>query len=296
MVSQRKSDGTGVLNDTTVNNQELAEGLRHGTASSVQHLFSYDRIARFYDHDMGLSAPAGDVAFYVNAGLEATGRILEVGCGTGRIALPLVEAGCQVLGVDVSLPMLKQMSQNAFARLSPSQQTQLSWACMDMKDLGISETFSLILCPYSAFTYLLEETARSRFLSGICRLLSAGGRFILDVFVPRYEILCQPDGCIFFDYRRDFPGGLVLERRKMIQKDLTSQVNYITRYYRLLDAKGSAVEEFSTQESIRYWFQPELRLLLEGHGFEVIAAYGDFDKQPYRYEAQMMVFVCQVRK
>ena len=83
---------------------------------------------------------------------------------------------------------------------------------MDMKDLGLSETFSLILCPYSAFTYLLaklEETARSRFFSGICRLLSAGGRFILDVFVPRYEILCQPDACIFFDYRRDFPGGLV---------------------------------------------------------------------------------------
>src|SRR5262245_18370730 len=188
---------------------------------------------------MGLSAPAGDVAFYVKAGLRATGNVLELGCGTGRIALPLVEAGCQVLGVDVSLPMLKEMSQNALARLSPSQQTRLSWACMDMKDLGVSEKFSLILCPYSAFTYLLEETARSRFFSVIRRLLSAGGRLILDVFVPRYEILCQPDGCIFFDYRRDVPGGLVLERRKTIQKDLTSQVNYITRYYRLLKTNGS---------------------------------------------------------
>ena len=144
------------MNDTTVNNQDVVEGLRHGTASSAQHQFSYDLIARFYDHDMGLSAPAGDVAFYVKAGLEATGRILEVGCGTGRIALPLVEAGCQVLGVDVSLPMLKKMSQNAFARLSRSQQTRLIWACMDMKALGISETFSLILCPYSAFTYLVD--------------------------------------------------------------------------------------------------------------------------------------------
>jgi hypothetical protein len=167
---------------------------------------------------------------------------------------------------------------------------------MDMKDLGISEAFSLILCPYSAFTYLLEEADRSRFLSRVCHLLSAGGRFILDVFVPRYEILCQPDECLFFDYRREVPGGLVLERRKTIQKDLTAQVNCITRYYKLLDTNGSVVEEFSTRESIRYWFQPELRLLLEGHGFEVLAAYGDFDGQPYCDEAQMMVFVCQVGK
>jgi len=297
MGGRRKSADASVLNGSTVHNKKVAEGLRHGIASRApQRQFSYDRIARFYDHDMGLNAPTGDVEFYVKAGLKSTSKVLELGCGTGRIALPLVEAGCRVVGVDVSLPMLKEMSQKAFARLPASQQTKLSSVCMDMKDLGISETFSLILCPYSAFTYLLEESDRSRFLSGVCELLSTEGRFILDVFVPHYEFLCQPDERVFFDYRRDVPGALVLERRKTIQKDLTSQVNYITRYYRLLDAKGSMIEEFSTQESIRYWFQPELRLLLEGHGFEILAAYGDFDNQPYHYAAQMMVFVCQVRK
>jgi len=285
-----------MLNGSIVSNRNIAEDLPHGTAPSVPPTFSYDRVACFYDYDMGLNAAAGDVSFYVKAGLKATGKVLEVGCGTGRIALPLVEAGCQVLGVDVSVPMLQQMSQNALMRLLPSQRTRLRWACMDMKDLGISETFSLVLCPYSAFTYLLEEADRSKFLSRVSHLLSAGGRFILDVFVPRYEILCQQDEHILFDYRREVPGGLVLERRKTIQKDLTAQVNCITRYYKLLDTNGSVVEEFSTQESIRYWFQPELRLLLESHGLEVLAAYGDFDEEPYRYEAQMMVFVCQVRK
>ena len=279
-----------------MNNQNIVGDVRAGTPSFPRQSFSYDRVAPFYDHDMGLSAPAGDVAFYVKAGLEMTGRVLELGCGTGRIALPLAQAGCEVLGVDVSLPMLRQMSQKAVTQLSHSQQTHLSWACMNMKDLGISEKFSLILCPYSAFTYLLEETDRSKLLSGVSHLLSAGGEFILDVFVPRYDILCQPDERIFFDYRREVPGGLVLERRKTIQKDLTAQVNWVTRYYKLLDRSGSVVEEFSTRENIRYWFQPELRLLLEGHGFEILAAYGDFDEQPYRYEAQMMVFVCQVRK
>jgi SAM-dependent methyltransferase len=277
-------------------NRRNVEDLQRIPSSVPQHLFSYDRVARFYDSDMGLSAPAGDVAFYVKAAMAARGEVLEVGCGTGRITLPLVEAGCQVLGVDVSLPMLKQMSQNAFTRLSPSQRTRLNSACMDMKHLGISERFSLILCPYSAFTYLVDEPDRSRFLSDVCRLLAAGGRFILDVFVPRQEILAEPDERLFFDYRREVSGGLVLERRKTIQKNLTSQVNCITRYYKLLEKDGAVVEEFSTRESIRYWFQPELRLLLEGHGLEVLAAYGDFDGQPYRCEAQMMVFVCQVRK
>jgi SAM-dependent methyltransferase len=207
-----------MLNGSIVNNRNIAEDC--GTVLLHLFLIRSAMTASLVSTTMTWASalPAGDVAFLRQGWIEATGRILEVGCGTGRIALPLVEAGCQVLGVDVSLLMLQQMSQNALMRLSPSQRTRLRWACMDMKDLGISETFSLVLCPYSAFTYLLEEADRTKFLSRVSHLLSSGGRFILDVFVPRYDILCQQDEHILFDYRRELPGGLVLNVARPFRK------------------------------------------------------------------------------
>jgi SAM-dependent methyltransferase len=269
---------------------------RFSTSGDRRGGSSYDRVARFYDYDMGLSAPEGDVAFYVKAAVRAGGPVLELGCGTGRISLPLVEAGCPVVGIDVSLPMLQQMSWKASHRLSSRSRSRLHWACMDMTHLGIEQSFDLVVCPYSAFTYLLTDEDQSRCLSGVRTLLSAEGRFILDVFIPRYEFLCEPDDRIIFDYRREVGGGQALERHKTIEKDKTAQVNCVTRYYRLLTSSGSLVEEFTTQECIRYFFHSELRLLLKQEGFEVLAEYGDFGEQPYRYEARMMVFVCKVGK
>jgi len=73
----------------------------------------YDAIAELYDEDMGASAPAGDVEFYLAKARETSGRTLELGCGTGRITLPLAAAGCEVIGADRSLAMLGVLRRKA---------------------------------------------------------------------------------------------------------------------------------------------------------------------------------------
>src|SRR4030095_7404926 len=69
----------------------------------------YDLIAQVYATDMGRSMPFDDVGFYRGLCRGARGRVLELGCGTGRILLDLIASGVDAIGVDRSLPMLKQM-------------------------------------------------------------------------------------------------------------------------------------------------------------------------------------------
>jgi len=105
-----------------------------------------------------------------------------------------------------------------------------------------------------------------------------------------------PDEHRFEDYRREIGRGLYLEREKRVRRDLTAQINVITRRYRVLNSEGLVVKHFSTEETIRYFFHEELKLLLESGGMEVIADLGDFEEGAYRYQSSTMVIVCRKKE
>ena len=253
----------------------------------------YDPIAEFYDEDMGRNNPGKDISFYLDRATRVSGPILELGCGTGRITLPLVSHGCCVEALDASMPMLRELERKAERQLSVGERQRLTLHWMDMRDLKLEKRFALILCPFSAFTYLAEEEDQSRALRKILDHLEADGVFILDTFVPHYEDLVLPDEHVYFDYRRQLENGVVLEREKTIAKDLTRQINIVRRTYRFLGADGAALKTVTTEERIRYRFRGEMVLLLENHGFEVTEQYGDFEGRPYHHRATMMVFICK---
>ena len=256
-------------------------------------ILPYDLIADFYDEDMGRNNPGKDVSFYLDRATRVSGSILELGCGTGRITLPLVNQGCCVDALDASKPMLRVLERKAEQQLSVSERQRLTLHWMDMRDLKLEKKFPLILCPFSAFTYLVEDEDQDQALRRIVDHLESGGAFILDAFVPHYEELVLPDEHVYFDYRRQLENGLVLEREKTIAKDLTRQINVVRRTYRFLGADGSVLKTVTTEERIRYRFRNEMVLLLQDHGFEVVEQYGDFEGRPYAYRAAMMVFVCK---
>ena len=81
---------------------------------------NYDRIARFYDVDMARNMPFDDVGFYRSLSAAAGGRVLELGCGNGRILLELIAAGIDAMGVDASAGMLAELRRKAQARGLPA--------------------------------------------------------------------------------------------------------------------------------------------------------------------------------
>lgn len=241
---------------------------------STETGWSYDQIAAVYATDMGQSMPFDDVGFYRNLAQRAAGPVLELGCGTGRILLPLLNAGIDVVGIDRSLPMLQQLCREA-------GQTSARVAQMDLRALALRGRFRMILAPYSLITYLTHASEVDTFLARLRELLDNEGTVLLDAFIPR-------EVTPFEDFRRDYMrphGSGNLERCKRIRR-LSDGCNRIERRYRLLGVNGKQQQEFITVEVIRPYSAHELRVLLQRHGFGVRSEHFDYGASKESSEAR----------
>jgi SAM-dependent methyltransferase len=254
---------------------------------------SYDRIAELYDEDIGPNASDGDVDFYVGAYRDAPGPVLELGCGTGRVTLPLVQAGADVWGIDASLPMLRVLQRKAVVELSTEQRARLHLCCQDMRRAAFPICFASIFCAHSTFGYLVDEADQLAVLGVVRAHLAPAGRFLLDMFVPDPVIMSLPDDEVIHDYRRLRPDGSILERNKTVAKNVVPGINLTTRYYRLLNRDGVQTDAFTTIDRIRYFYPKDLERLLRRAGFEVREVKGDFRGAPLGPYSRTAVFICR---
>lgn len=116
-----------------------------------------------------------DIALYRQL-LPETGRILELGCGTGRVARQLASENRQVVGIDRSLAMLRR------AALHQSRHCRL--VCMDMAELGFARTFAAVVVPYNTLNLLATADSIRRCLIGCHQVLQTGGRLVAQLFLP----------------------------------------------------------------------------------------------------------------
>ncbi len=241
--------------------------------------WSYDSIAEVYATDMGQSMRFDDVGWYRRLALATGGRVLELGCGTGRILLPLAAAGVDVVGFDRSLPMLRRLRRDARAfGLAPPLLLQ-----GDLAHPGIGGRFALILAPYSLVTYLTGDAALRSALASLRDAAAPEGRLVVDVFVPR-------DVAPFDDFRRDYrrphdDGYLVRDKRIAC---LADGCNRIERRYRLTDADDRLREEWSTVEVIRPRGEGRLVELAEAAGWRPEARCYDYGAEVAPENAQFV--------
>lgn len=239
----------------------------------------YDLTAEFYDEDMGLNADGRDVAWYLekaSAAFAALGdSVLELGCGTGRITLPLVDAGLSVVGVDRSAPMLSVLASKAGAARIETPRLIVA----DMARLPLAGRFSAILIPYSAFCYLVDDDDRDRTLQAVMRLLAPGGVLLMDLFVPDL-VVNAATGSDILDYRRPLPAGwgaaVTLTRRKRVTPAGPEGVNRIERRYRFLDSAGGVVRAIDTVSLQRPYAPAQLAAVLTLAGLTDLTMSGDF--------------------
>jgi SAM-dependent methyltransferase len=256
-------------------------------------MLSYNKIAEFYDEDMGKNSAGKDVAFYVQQCTGAQTLVLELGCGTGRISLALIKAGLEVVGIDTSLAMLRQLRSKAVDQLSSTERARLHYCQMDMCAFAFNVRFGFILCPFSAFFYLLDYASQVNVLAAIRSHLVQNGLFLLDIFIPDLKIMALPTGYIFHDYERTLADGRILRRTKTIHKTATLNVNFITRHYVFLDQTGREIQTITTEQRIHYHFPGELKSLLEQNGFDVIKILADFQNQAYDDQTRTVAMICK---
>jgi SAM-dependent methyltransferase len=218
----------------------------------------YEPIAEIYD-DWSRRVTE-DVEFYVAEALAAGGPVVELGVGTGRIAVPTAVAGIPVVGVDSSAAMLEVCRRRA-ARAGVAELVDLRLG--DYRQPPVSERVGLVTCPFRAYLHLHTDSERVGALKAAYELLVPGGRLAFDVFAPSAEDIEETN-------------GLWLER----EPDVWERADWRPRERRLdLSVRGRTGETTMPLA----WAEPDdWRRLLEQAGFVEIEYYGWFDRRPYR--------------
>ena len=252
----------------------------------------YDLVADIYDEDMEPNVSGADVTFYVQRCHSAAGPVLELGCGTGRITLPLVRAGATVVGIDRSLPMIRVLRRKAEERLDRAERKRLHVCCTKMQELGLAGSFARVLCPYSAIRYLTTVQEQHRTLRAAREALAPGGLLLLDVFDPDPSVERAPRGRPIFDYLRPRSDGTFLERTKLLHDDGEPGVSVVERRYRILDAAGRALRRVTTFSRIRTFAPDDLVAALEECGLHVVEILRGFPGSRAS-EPRMVVITCE---
>ncbi len=223
---------------------------------------NYDRLAPLYEADMGQSMAFDDAGWYLAQLQDVSGRVLELGCGSGRITRRLAAAGLGVMGIDRSAGMLAASAPRTWPALRA-----------DIAALPfVNGSFDAVLLPYSLATYCLDEETLARVLGKCRRVLRPGGRLLADLFVPRPLPL---DGQWRLDYERQTAGGTLTRWKRLLPGDLPAS-RRIERRYRLAGNPG--VHEWTSRESIRPWTAREFEEACVELGFIIALRAADFGR------------------
>jgi SAM-dependent methyltransferase len=241
----------------------------------------YAFTAAFYDHIVPYRERP-DVEFYVDAARASGGPVLEVGCGTGRVLLPTVEAGIEVTGIDSSEEML-DTCRRRLSELPETVRTRARLVHADMRGFDLAETFPLITLPFRPFQHLLTVDDQLRCLENLRRHLADEGRLILDVFNPSLNSLAADNIGEEIGDEPEFTlddGSRVVRTYRTTSRDLFRQVIEVELIYYVTRPDGSE-ERLVDAFPLRYIFRFELEHLLLRSGFRLERLYGAFDKTPY---------------
>jgi SAM-dependent methyltransferase len=182
--------------------------------------------------------------------------VLEIGVGSGRVAVPTALAGVRVVGVDASEAMLEL----ARRRAAPHD-LELTLVRADMRDLPELGTFPLVTVPFRAFLHLRDDGERLAVLRALHDRIDPGGTLAFDVFHPDRLDIAETQG----RWIEREPG---IDERALWDEDA-----------RRLELTVRAGEVSATMEL--WWVAPDgWRSLLEGAGFDRIRAFGWFDRRP----------------
>jgi SAM-dependent methyltransferase len=232
-----------------------------------------------------LQFPGGDdVAFWIKQARRYGGPILELACGTGRVAIPLAREGFQVAGVDISDPMLAEAK-----RKSDREGVHVEWIKGDVRDFDLGKRFGLVIFPANALLHLLRSEDLEPCLACVRRHLKPGGKFIIDVFVPNLDILRRnPEVRFFFSEYSDPSGNGDIVMTESNVYDPATQIMTVT-LFRALPGQG---EEAVGELILRIYFPQELDAILRYNGFTIDEKLGDYDGTLFDSSAAKQLIVC----
>jgi len=227
------------------------------------------------------------VPFWQRVAAAADGEVLELGCGTGRITIPLARHDIDVVGVDRSAPMLIRLRSRE--RASFGETPALKIARADIRQLPFKRArFAMVLAPYGVLQSLTRERDLTAALSSVARVLRNGGTFGIDLV---------PDVPNWREYRNKVQlrgkaaGGAHLTLVESVRQDRRRSLTTFEQRY--LERRGRATTTHRFELTFRTLSIPQMALRLERAGFSVETVLGDYRGRPWDARADVWIILAK---
>ena len=223
-----------------------------------------------------------DGAFYLALTQHYPGPVLDLGCGTGRITIPLARHGVPITGLDVMPPMLAHAQ-------SKAADLPIAWIEADARTFRLPTQFQLILDTGATLQHLLDRADHEAVLARVREHLTPDGYAVFHTFAPHPSRLGNMPEHDWFTYTTEL--GKTIHVSGTVRYDHWDQVFHEDAIRRWQDAAGQEVVRFAPLAR-RMFFPQEFGLLLHYNGFRVVHLYGDWDGSPITNASQLMIVVC----
>ncbi len=249
---------------------------------------AFDGWADYYDLiHRGLP---GEAEFYVGQAVRIGGPALELGCGTGRLAIPMAMSGVDVVGLDNSAGML-EICREKHAAVGPVSGS-LELVEADMTVFSLRRQFRFVAMAYRTIMHLHLPAQQRAALKCVRAHLAPGGIFILNTWAPSPSTIAAPQPAGFVEAGRyDLPDGGVV--RHSCRTHFDGYLQRLVEEHRIeeTDRSGRVVESRSLP-LVRTWTTlREMDNLVRLSGFDVEAVFGDFDCNPIGPSSTEMIWV-----
>ena len=243
------------------------------------------RLAALYDLDTAPLEGGPDVEWFGGLARRTGGPILELGCGTGRIAVPIAQDGHHVVGLDQSAAMLERAERRA-----RRANVEVRWVEGDMRAFSFNEAFALVFVALNSFL-MLDPNDRWSCLARVREHLAPRGRVAIDVFQPDPEVVVGLDGGLVDEWERVDP-----ESGRAVRKFSSSRANVdgVTQriWYDEIDDHG-AVQRIGGTTTLHYLYRREAELLFSEAGFVIETLHGDYDGNPADAQSRKLLVVAK---
>ncbi len=246
--------------------------------------FSLYEDAQFYDEEF--KDRVNDIPFYVSQSVAIGGPVLEVACGSGRLTVPIAQAGIEIVGVDVSAPMLER------ARLRVAETSlNVEWHLQDVRRLNLNRRFHLIFMAANALQHLHDLESILTFFDRMRVHLEQDGLLILDVFNPDIKKLSRTLGSAYLHKSFVLKDGIKISVKIDSEYLRESQILHFILTY-------SHEEKiiFVKDVHMRCFYPQELLALCQMGGFEVVQRLGNYDGFNFVQNSPKQILICRPKR
>ncbi len=245
----------------------------------------WDEYAPFYDWENARTLGRRDVPFWRRIALGARGLVLELGCGTGRVSIPLAKAGVELVGVDRSAAMLARLNHH----VTTSRTGQLRIVRGDIRGLPFgSNQFAAVLAPYGLLQSLLSDRDLAGTINSVARVLAPGGQFGIDLVpdIPHWREYRDR-----VQLRGRTADGAHLTLIESVRQNRARRVTTFEQRY--LERGGRRITERRFTLKFRTVSVREMASRLTDAGFAIDHVLGDYRGRPWHERAQVWIILAR---